>query len=45
LTPDHPCYRDGCSKVVHNLCAQGNNLCSKGNELNMYCSIVCKGND
>ena len=45
LVPDHPCYRRPCKNLIHNLCAQGNNLCSKGNELNMYCSVVCKGSD
>ena len=45
LTPTHSCYRNGCNKLLHNLCAQANNLSSNGNELNMYCSTACKGND
>lgn len=43
LMANHPCYRAGCTKFVHNLCAQGSNLCDDDNEeLNMYCSIQCK---
>jgi len=42
LLANHPCYRAGCTKYVHNLCAQGSNLCDDENELNMYCSAQCK---
>jgi len=42
LMANHPCYRAGCTKYVHNLCAQGSNLCDDNNELNMYCSVQCK---
>lgn len=42
LMANHPCYRAGCTKYVHNLCAQSSNLCDDDNELNMYCSVQCK---
>lgn len=45
LVPDHPCYRDGCNKYVHNLCGQAKFLTSSENELNHYCSVACKGAD
>ena len=42
--PDHHCYRESCTNLVHNLCAQANNLTADDddNELNMYCSPACK---
>ena len=40
--PDHPCYRNSCTSLIHNLCAQANNLTDDDNELNMFCSPACK---
>ena len=40
--PDHRCYRESCTNLVHNLCAQANNLTDDVHDLNMYCSPACK---
>jgi hypothetical protein len=43
LVNDHPCYRRACDNFVHNLCAQSKGLCCDDNEVNMFCSVQCKG--
>ena len=42
MKPNHKCHAEGCSKLIHNLCAQRWNLTSNDNELDMYCSLQCK---